>query len=203
MAYYIFLKSLRSPEEFRKNPHVKISPKSPCANFQSLCIFKNLIFYSEIILLRFQPVRPSPSRAGPLCPQAAVHVLGPFGLSSLGVFAKRCLFFEFAQSSNDAFSLSRHYHVGPARQFHPSPHAGRPQSRRHLASLHPITLCRPASSIEMPIKAPYSPALILPLESPLTPSAPINGLGCKSPTVTHRQLHPEQAPAPIKGEHHP
>jgi hypothetical protein len=41
MAYYIFLKSLRSLEEFRKNPHVKIPPKSPCANFQSIGIFKN------------------------------------------------------------------------------------------------------------------------------------------------------------------
>jgi hypothetical protein len=36
MAYYIFLKSLRSLEEFRKNPHVKIPPKSPSTNFQSL-----------------------------------------------------------------------------------------------------------------------------------------------------------------------
>jgi hypothetical protein len=63
-------------------------------------------FYLEIILLRFRPVRPSPSRIGPLCPQATVHALGPFGLSSLGVFAKRRLFFEFAQSGNDASSLS-------------------------------------------------------------------------------------------------
>jgi hypothetical protein len=47
MAYFIFLKYLRSLEEFGKNPHVKISPKSPCANFQSLGIFKNLIFLSE------------------------------------------------------------------------------------------------------------------------------------------------------------
>jgi hypothetical protein len=44
MAYLIFLKYLRSLEEFRKNPHVKIPPKSPRANFQSLGIFKNLIF---------------------------------------------------------------------------------------------------------------------------------------------------------------
>jgi hypothetical protein len=44
MTYYIFLKSLRSPEEFRKNTHVKISPKSPSANFQSLGKFKNPIF---------------------------------------------------------------------------------------------------------------------------------------------------------------
>jgi hypothetical protein len=147
-------------------------------------------FYSKIILLRFQPVRPSPSRAGPLRPPAAVHALGPFGLSGFGVFAKRRLFFEFVQSGNDAFSLSRHCHVGPARQFHPSPRAGRAQSRRHLASPHPITPRHPASSIEMPIKAPYSPALIPPLESPLTPSPAINGLDCKSPAVTHQQLHP-------------
>jgi hypothetical protein len=133
-------------------------------------------------------------------PQATVHVLG---LSSLGVFAKRRLFFKFAQSGNDASSLSCHCQVGPARQFNPPPHAGRPQSHRHLASPHPITPRRPASSIETPIKAPYSPALIPPLESPLTPSPAINDLGCKSSTVTHRHLHPEQPRPPIKGEHHP
>jgi hypothetical protein len=132
-----------------------------------------------------------------------VHALGPLGLSSLGVFAKRRLFFEFAQSGNDASSLSCHCQVGPARQFHPLPRAGRPESRRHLASLHPITPRCPASSIETLIKAPYSPALIPPLESPLTPSPAINGLGCKSPAVTHRHLHPEQPRPPIKGEHHP
>jgi hypothetical protein len=58
MAHYIFLKSLRSLEEFRKNPHVKIPPKSPCANFQSLDKFKNPIFNSEILFLRFRPGRP-------------------------------------------------------------------------------------------------------------------------------------------------
>jgi hypothetical protein len=47
MAYFIFLKSLRSLEEFRKNPHVKIHPKSPCANFQSLDIFKNQILFGK------------------------------------------------------------------------------------------------------------------------------------------------------------
>jgi hypothetical protein len=47
MAYFIFLKSLRSLGEFRKNPHVKIPPKSPCANFQSLGIFKNQILFGK------------------------------------------------------------------------------------------------------------------------------------------------------------
>jgi hypothetical protein len=62
MAYYIFLKSLRSLEEFRKNPHVKIPPKSPSANFQSLDKFKNPVFNSEILFPCFQPGRP----CGPL-----------------------------------------------------------------------------------------------------------------------------------------
>jgi hypothetical protein len=35
---------LRSLEEFRKNPHVKIPPKFPCANFQSLGKFKKSKF---------------------------------------------------------------------------------------------------------------------------------------------------------------
>jgi hypothetical protein len=59
MAYYIFLKSLRGLEEFRKNPHVKIPPKSPSTNFQSLAKFKNPIFNSKILLLHFRPGYPS------------------------------------------------------------------------------------------------------------------------------------------------
>jgi hypothetical protein len=35
MTYFIFLKYLDSLKDFRKNPHVKIHSKSPCANFQS------------------------------------------------------------------------------------------------------------------------------------------------------------------------
>jgi hypothetical protein len=59
MAYYIFLKSLRSLEEFRKNPHVKLPPKSPSTNFQSLGKFKNSIFIQKRIFLHFRPIRPS------------------------------------------------------------------------------------------------------------------------------------------------
>jgi hypothetical protein len=47
MSYYIFLKFLRGLEEFRKNPHIKVPPKSPCTNFQSLCKFKNPILFFE------------------------------------------------------------------------------------------------------------------------------------------------------------
>jgi hypothetical protein len=59
---------LRSLEEFRKNPHVKIPPKSPSANFQSLGIFKNSIFIRKEIFFKFWPIRPSPSHVGLLRP---------------------------------------------------------------------------------------------------------------------------------------
>ncbi len=119
-------------------------------------------------------------------PQAAVHALGPLGLSSLGVFAERHLFFEFAQSVNDASSLSRRCQVGPAHQY-------------HRASPHLIAPRLPASIIETPIKAPYSPALIPPLESPLTPSPRPS----MASVVNRRHFHPEQSRPPIKDDHHP
>jgi hypothetical protein len=60
MAYYIFLKSSRSLEEFRKNPYVKIPPKFPCTNFQILYKFKNLIFFiRKGISFSFRPSRPN------------------------------------------------------------------------------------------------------------------------------------------------
>jgi hypothetical protein len=60
MACYIFLKSLRSLAEFRKNPHVKIPPKSPSTNFQSLGKFKNLILIRKFLFfLIFDPADPA------------------------------------------------------------------------------------------------------------------------------------------------
>jgi hypothetical protein len=70
MAYYIFLKSLRSLEEFKKNPHVKIPPKSLFTNFQSLGKFKNPIFNSEIPFSLFSArptLRPTRPLAQPAC----------------------------------------------------------------------------------------------------------------------------------------
>jgi hypothetical protein len=76
MAYYIFLKSLRSLEDFRKNSHVKIPPKSPSTNFQSLGKFKNPIlirkFFFSLLSARptLQPARPLAQPAQrPRCPR--------------------------------------------------------------------------------------------------------------------------------------
>jgi hypothetical protein len=69
MPYFIFLKYLRSLEEFRKNPCVQIPPKSTCANIQSLGIFKNPIFIQK---------KNFPSTFGPISP-AARWPIQPFG----------------------------------------------------------------------------------------------------------------------------
>jgi hypothetical protein len=79
MAYYIFLKSLRSLEEFRKNPHLKIPPKSPCANFQSHGKFKNPIFIRKRIFLRFRPNRPSGQPARPASQPSQPPDFSPIG----------------------------------------------------------------------------------------------------------------------------
>jgi hypothetical protein len=89
-------------------------------------------------------------------------------------------------------------HLGPSYQIHPLPRTGRPEARLPCASPQLITPRLPASIIATPIKAPYSLALISPLESPLTPSPAINGVGRKSPAITHQHFLPGAPPAPYK-----
>jgi hypothetical protein len=72
----------------------------------------------------FGPPGPASPVLAHFAPQVIVSTLSPFGPSSLGAIAKRCISFDFVHSCNDAFSLSRHCHVGPARQLHPLPNAG-------------------------------------------------------------------------------
>jgi hypothetical protein len=77
MAYYIFLKSLRGLEEFRKNPYVKIPPKSPFTKFQSLGKFKNPIFNSKTLFFAFGPADPAArSASAPASPPAAPFPVG-------------------------------------------------------------------------------------------------------------------------------
>jgi hypothetical protein len=98
MTYYIFLKSLRSLEEFRKNPHVKIPNKSPSTNFQSLTKFKNPILIQRFFFLAFGPAdlaaRLAFGLAGPAgpspLPQAEAHrpAQAAQPARAVGVFAK-------------------------------------------------------------------------------------------------------------------
>jgi hypothetical protein len=102
MAYYIFLKSLTSLEEFRKNPHIKIPPKSPCANFQALVNSKKIQFlirkFFFLILARppplffFQPSRGPlpPSRSGPVGQNLSVFATCPILLLVPFLHFKTC-----------------------------------------------------------------------------------------------------------------
>jgi hypothetical protein len=71
MAWHItfFLKSLRSLEEFRKTPHVKIPPKSPSTNFPCLGKFKIQILIQKSFFFTFGPAN-----------LAAHSAFGPAGL---------------------------------------------------------------------------------------------------------------------------
>jgi hypothetical protein len=157
-------------------------------------------FYSKrIFSSEFGPASPVLARSAP---QVALRVCSTHpGMCDLGVIAKSRLHFEFAQPGDDAFSLC-HCQLGPTCQIHPLPHAGRPRSEIPHASPQLIAPRLPASIISTPIKAPYSPALIPPLESLLTPSPAIKGVSHKFPAVTHRHFFPGAPLAPIKGEHH-
>jgi hypothetical protein len=140
MAYYIFLKSLRSLEEFRKNPHVKIPTKSSSTIFQSLAIIKNQILFRKESFLHFRPNRPSGQPAHPASPPSQPHR-----------FAKSRLFFEFAQPGDDAFSLC-HRQAGPTHQLHLPPSAGRSRPRRRLTSPLSAIPHHPASTSRCRIK---------------------------------------------------
>jgi hypothetical protein len=138
MAYYIFLKSLRSLEEFRKNPHVKIPPKSPSTNFQSLGKFKNPIFNSEIpffhIFAQADLVAHSASGpASPLAappPQAKTVPAGPPSDASVASSWEIRLPFWFTPSE-PAASPSSLCQLGPNCQLHLPPPAARARLHRH------------------------------------------------------------------------
>jgi hypothetical protein len=165
MAYYIFLKSLRSLEEIRKNPHFKIPLKSPSTNFQSLGKFKNLIFIRKEFFLRIQPTRPSrpahspglglpagPSHPTPPRPHPRAHLasqpLGP--RVPLAYFTEDIFLFGSRLPEPTAFSLC-HRHAGPACQLRHLPRAGRPRSKspphRRLVPWMPPSFYRSPTSL--------------------------------------------------------
>jgi hypothetical protein len=195
MAYFISLKYWRSLKEFRKNPHVKIPPKSSCVNFQSLGIFKNLIFIQKGIFFGF---RPSPAPRWPTPPHKppaprSAHL----AQAALAYFLKG-IFSLTLRTPVETPSLSHHHHVGPACQLHPLRHAGRPLPFLLIISGHPappsFTLgCRPSH---------YSPRHHSPpLNPPLNLAPVFHGVKAINAPVTPPPRPPLYGapPAPIKG----
>jgi hypothetical protein len=182
MAYYIFLKSLRSLEEFRKNPHVKIPPKSPSANFQSLATIKNQFLIRKRIFLHFRP-------------RTAQRTVAPSGLSARPLSSAhpnlRRLFFKFAQPGGYAF---------------PSVTATRAPLVSSVVSPAPPTPVRisPRRCLApwMPPSFYSSPSSLLPLNPlqtehsrPLTPSMALMQL---TPALTALATPPCCSPGPYK-----
>jgi hypothetical protein len=101
----------------------------------------------------FGPSDPAPPTLACFAPQAAGSPLSPFSPSSFGACAERRISFDFAHFGRDAFPLSRHYHVGPAYQLHPLPHAGRLVAaspcrlRPPCAARPPTSRCQARSSL--------------------------------------------------------
>jgi hypothetical protein len=148
MAYYIFLKSLKSLEEFRKNPHVKIPPKSPSTNFQSLGKFKNPIFNSKIIFPCFQPGQPC----------------GPFGLWP-------------SQPTGRAVPVGRNSPGRPIQPAHQSRLRGKYifsfGSRLPEPPASPSSLCQPETHLSDSPPSPCRPTLVgNPPRRCLTPRMP-------------------------------
>jgi hypothetical protein len=135
MAWYIifFLKSLRSLEEFRKNPHVKIPPKSPSTNFQSLVNSKIQFLIQKFFFLisarpTLQPIRPL-SLASPLATPPLQAETVPASPSSPRV--GRVFVGNTSSLLVHAFRAGRLSHVslstGPQMSV-PSPTSSRPSS---------------------------------------------------------------------------
>jgi hypothetical protein len=141
MAYYIFLKSLRSLEEFRKSPHAKIPPKSPSTNFQSLGKFKNPIFNSGILFLLISARPLSP--ASPLATPSPAGRKRPAGPSSPRV--GRIL-------AGNTFSFS--YHVFPSRPPPPRFSDNWAPAVSFVPHLQPPELARAATDSQSPSAAP-------------------------------------------------
>jgi hypothetical protein len=144
MVYYIFLKSLRSLEEFRNNPHVKIPPKSPSTNFQSLGKFKNLIFNSEIIFPCFRPGQPCGPfglwprpPTGRAVPAGRNHPGRPIQPTHRSRLRGKYVFLFGSRLPEPAASPSSLCQPGPICQMCLPHHAGQPWPLSSIRSGHP------------------------------------------------------------------
>jgi hypothetical protein len=163
MAYFIFLKYLDSLEDFRKNPVVKIPPKSPCANFQSLGIFKNSIFIRKGGFLRFRPIRPSPARTGPLhsagrwIPAQPIRPKQLWRICRKAYFIRLCAFRQRRLPSLTSLPCGSRLSASS-----PSP---RRSTHCRFSSSPLATLSHPASNHEMPREV-FTPRRDSPFSSP-------------------------------------
>jgi hypothetical protein len=151
-----------SKNKFRKHPHVKIPPKSPSTNFQSLGKFKNPIFNSEIFFLTFGPAdlaaHSAFGLASPLASLPPQAETGPPSPRVGRVFTGIHFPFWFAPSELAA-SPSSLCQAGPGCQLCPPPLATRAIPCHHR---FPATERRPALRLGCHRAVTTSPSFSLP-----------------------------------------
>jgi hypothetical protein len=173
MTYYIFLKSLRSLEEFRKNHHVKIPPKSPSTNFQSLAIIKNQFFIRKRIFLHFwprtaqRPVGPSGLSARPLSPApfppaGRARALGPSRPTRPWRNCQKPPLLRVCAARRLRLSLC-HRHAGPTCQLRRLPCATDPGQNFPAPPLPPCRCLAPWMPLDF-IALPHHFPLLIPFK---------------------------------------
>jgi hypothetical protein len=197
---------LRSLEEFRKNPHVKIPPKSPSTNFQSLGKFKNQFLIRKFFSLL--SARPTPRPVRPLAQPAhrprrprRPKSSWPAHPARASVVSSRKICFPFQITPSRAGCLSLvalstrpHLSDSPPSPRRPTP-VGNPRCRRSLAPLPAPRM--PPSFYSTPSSiSPLHPLQTKPLRA-LTPSMALKPL---TPVINSRPPLPGAPPAPIKGQ---
>jgi hypothetical protein len=164
---------------------------------------KIYFLFEKIFFLRIRPTRLNLARAGPLRTAGrCARALGPSRPARPWRICEKTPLLRVCEARRRGLLP-----LSPPRGPHLSASSSPP--RRPTQSTPPprlVAIDRPTPPSLHHCDANQSPlllALIPHLEAPLTPSPPINGVGRKSPAVTHRHFLPGAPPAPIKGEHHP
>jgi hypothetical protein len=201
MTYYIFLKFLRSLEEFRKNPHVKIPPKSPSTNFQSLGKLKKIQFLIQkfFFLISARPtLRPTRPLAQPAHWPRRPHrpkpsLVGPSSLRVGHIFTRNTsslLIRTFRAGRLSLVSLT----TGPQLSA-PSPTSNRPSS----PAPPPLPGHRaPPSSTPRVSPDRYHLAFISPPLNPLLNPPPFSmALKPLTPALNSPATPPRRSPAPL------
>jgi hypothetical protein len=180
---------LRRVKEFRKNPHVQISFKSPYRISQSLVKNSNLFEIRKSIPILNHSLEPNP--AGPSTTPARTPLHRPhprpagpagprtFGAPSKYISFKACIFWSRCLLSPQPLTC------GPYCQ------APLPTSSGH-------SRCQ-GLGLEMPPSCLNSPLPSRHLLNPSLPCPAFNGIKAITPAITNRC----RLPAPIKGRAHP
>jgi hypothetical protein len=191
MAYHFFLKSLRSLEEFRKNSHVKIPPKSPSTNVQSLGKFKNPIFNLEIL---FPCFRSSRLPLASLLSRVESNPVGPASQHVDGAFEEVRFPFWFTPSRAGLLSLIP-LTSGP-RLSAPSPNSSRPSSP--APPQIPSYRAPPSSALQVPPRRYEVVFVSPPLISFLNPPPSSMALKPLTLALTAPATPPRCSPGPYK-----